>query len=331
MVYIYRKIVGDKTYYYLRASVRKGTHVLTKDIRYLGSDLDEVRNSLSKLPSQQLRKAYKTLQRFLESNNWLESARKLKLKTSPFIEKAVLEEIEACRLHWQNVFLKRDKRTQQDYFKKFVIEFAFNTTSIEGNTITLQEAALLLTENLTPKNKTLREIYDIKNTERVFTDLFKAATILTHDSIIKLHSDLMQTIDERKGYRTSDVHVIHSRFASTPAPYVRTDIGILLEWYKKNETIIHPFVLAGIFHHKFEKIHPFFDGNGRSGRMLLNSIALRARYPPIIIRKKNRATYLEALKKADKAHLTQAPAASYSPLIEFLATELTSTYWDIFL
>ncbi|MBI4449148.1 Fic family protein [Candidatus Woesearchaeota archaeon] len=93
----------------------------------------------------------------------------------------------------------------------------------------------------------------------------------------------MSNIDPRIGYRTLDVRVFRVRFETTPAPYVKTDMGILLDFYRSNLGRIHPLTLATIFYHKFEKIHPFADGNGRTGRMLLNLILLRARYPPAII------------------------------------------------
>lgn len=331
MVYIYKKTAGNKIYYYLRASIRKGRQIITKDISYLGSSIDEVKKALKNVPPQQIRKSYKVIQRFLSSNTWLEKAKALKLKTSPFLEKNLLEEIEACRLHWHKIFQKIDKKTRQDYFKSWIIDFAFNTTSIEGNTILLQEAALLLTEQLTPKNKTLREIYDIQNTEYAFNELIESLPELCDETVIKIHANLMKNIDARIGYRTGNVRVVHSQFDSTPARYIKTDINILIDWCKKNIGNIHPLALAVIFHHKFEKIHPFFDGNGRTGRMLLNLVLLKQGYPPIIIRKLHRAEYLEALRKADSSDITQADPARYKQLVEFAANELIEAYWDIFL
>lgn len=331
MAYIYKKRVGDKAYYYLRASKRQGNRIIAKDIAYLGNTIDEVRASLAKLPAKNIRPAYKTIGRFLESNTWLKQAQTLKLKSMPFVDKSLLEQVEACRLHWQNVFQKRDHATKKDYFQKFSIEFAFNTTSIEGNTITLKEAERLLLEQLTPKNKTLREIYDVQNTERVFFNIINDLPEISHETSIKIHSELMKNIDARIGYRTEDVHVIHAHFASTPAQYVKTDINLLLQLYKKNTAKLHPLALGGIFHHKFEKIHPFFDGNGRTGRMLLNTILLRSKYPPLIVRKRNRAAYLDALSRADHADLTKITPEYYKKLIEFLAIELIETYWNNFL
>jgi len=141
----------------------------------------------------------------------------------------------------------------------------------------------------------------------------------------------MRDIDIRTGYRTSDIHVMNSKFKPTPFPYIKTDMNLLFEWYDKNKNSMNSFVVAAVLHHKFEQIHPFFDGNGRTGRMLLNMILLNMGYPPIIIRKRNRQIYLEVLRKADSCPLTQATPTSYEPLIEFLALELIASYWDSFL
>ncbi len=333
MVYIYRKPAGNRQYYYLRASQKKGTKVAVKDIAYLGSSLEEVKNALDSLPqySDQIRKAYKTIKHFLESNRYLEKVRELKLKSNPFLGKKLLE-VEACKLHYLQEFQKSQELTKTETFKNFVIEFAFNTASIEGNTINLNEAKNLLQEGYTPKNKTLREIYDLQNTEKVFFELISGNEELSHDLIIKIHSGLMENIDIRTGsYRTHDVRVIHSNFEATPAPYVKTDMGLLLKWYDKNKEKMNPLVLATIFHHKFEKIHPFFDGNGRTGRMVLNYILLRNNYPPLVIHKKFKMKYLEAMRTADLSGLEETDQKKYQRLIDFVAQEMIETYWGIFL
>jgi len=287
MVYIYKKTVGEKVYYYLRASERKQGKIIIKDIAYLGNSLEEIKKSLEKLPkySEKIRKAYHTINNFLESNHYLEKAKVLKLKKDPFLGEK-LYEIEACKLHYNSIYKNKEELTKGEIIKNFIIEFAFNTTSIEGNTIKLNEVRNLLQDGQTPKNKTLREIYDLQNTEKVFLKLLETSEELTHAFIIDIHSDLMENIDARKGYRTQDVRVIKSNFDATPAPYVKTDMNLLLEWYNKNKKDLHPLVLATVFHHKFEKIHPFMDGNGRTGRMILNYILLKNNYPPLIIHTK---------------------------------------------
>src|SRR3989338_2217640 len=131
MVYIYKKAIGEKTYYYLRASERKGNRILVKDIAYLGTSLEDVKKTLNTLPlyAEQIRKAYKTIHHFLESNHYLEKVRDLKLKHDPFLENKLFE-MEACKLHYTAVFNHFPELTKQEIFKNFIIEFAFNTNYI---------------------------------------------------------------------------------------------------------------------------------------------------------------------------------------------------------
>ena len=325
-------MIGEKDYYYLRASKRKGSRIIVKDIAYLGSSIENVKKALEKLPkySGQIRKAYRTINNFLESNRYLEKIQELKLKKDKFIEYEKLLEVEACKLHFNTDFKRENELTKKEILKNFIIEFAYNTTSIEGNTIKLNEARSLLQEGLTPKNKTLREIYDLQNTEKVFLNLFESKEEINHELIQKIHSNLLEGIDPRKGYRTTNVRVTKANFKATPAPYVKVDMDLLLKWYNQNMNKFHPLILGSIFHHKFEKIHPFLDGNGRTGRMLLNFILLRNNYPPLIILNKERKLYLEVLREMDKINLTKINE-NYKSLVNFVADQMVKGYWNIFL
>ena len=335
MVYIYRKKIGNKEYFYLRTSIRKASKLVVKDIAYLGNDFSKIKEKIDKLPSsysKKIKKSYKSIDKFIESNYYLNKVKEMKLKKNKYFSKNALSEIEACKVHWDKAFNKTDETTKHEVFQDFLVEFAYNSTGIEGNTISLKEVQNLLIEDLTPKNKTLREIYDLKNTQKVFFELLESPDEkINHDLICEVHDKLLKDIDSRKGYRVKDVRLRKVRFKSTPTPYVLTDMKILLEWYKENEKKLHPLVLASLFHHKLEKIHPFMDGNGRTGRMLMNYILMQKDYPPVILRKKNRPQYIEKLNKADKSGLTEAETKHYNQLLEFTVKELTENYWNHFL
>ena len=335
MVYIYKKVTGSNSYFYLRASIRnKQGKIVVKDIAYLGNSLDEVKNALSKLPryEKEIRKAYKTINNFVESNHYIEKAQDLKLKHDDFLNEKLID-VEACKLHYNSIFKHKDDITRREIMKNFIIEFTYNTTSIEGNTINLNEARNLLQEGRTPKDKTLREIYDIQNTEKAFNFILEllADLDISHEFIIEIHKRLMENIDMRIGYRMEDNRVVKANFKSTPAPYVKTDMDLLLNWFNEKKNKLHPIVLAAIFHHKFEKIHPFMDGNGRTGRLLFNFILLKSGYPPAIILKKNRKAYLQSLRIADNSLLSGNLKEHYKQLIDFTTDELSEGYWNLFL
>jgi len=331
MVYIYKKMISGKSYYYLRISKRTGKQVITKDIAYLGNDIKGAREKIMNLPKYkgEIRKSYRKINLFLEAEYYLHKAEKLKLKQNEFLDKQ-LTQIEAIRLHYLENFKKEDLRSKEEIIKNFAINFAYNTTSIEGNTITLKEAQNLLEEGKTPKNKTLREIYDVQNTEATFIELLTNKQKISQKLIETIHKKLMANIDKRIGYRIKDIRVLHSHFDSTPGSYVRADMNLLIDWYKKNEKELHPLVLASLFHHKFEKIHPFSDGNGRTGRMMVNFILMDKGYPPMIIYKKDRSMYLDALSSADKINITKIDK-KYKELVEFMSGEMISSYWSLFL
>jgi len=331
MVYLYKKTIGSKIYYYLRASKRKDGKQITKEIAYLGGTIEEARRNFPKIAKdkQEIKKSYRRINLFLETEYYNNKAKELKLKRDDFLGDS-LNEVEACKLHFKRTFKKLDKKTQKEVLENFLIDFAYNTTSLEGNTITLEEAKNFFEEGKTPANRTLREIHDLQNTREVLFWLIYSKKEIDNRLITEIHKRLMKNIDERIGYRTKDVRVFRSHFDASPGIYVKADIDLILKWYNKHKSKLHPLVLASIFHHKFEKVHPFMDGNGRTGRMLMNYILIRSGYPPIVIYKKNREDYLDALGSADKINLTKVDK-KYKKLVKHVSKEAIESYWNLFL
>jgi len=334
MVYIYKRATEGKPYYYLRTSKRVKDKVIAKDIAYLGNDLTKIEKKLDSLPQQykaEIRKAHRNIKKFITSEYLINKIKEKKLKKTKLLLREFLEQVEAIKFHYQNHFLKEDELTQKESYKQFLVGFAYNSTSLEGNTITLKEAERLLHEELSPKDRTLREIYDLQNTEKVFFDLLESKEEITNKLIIKIHDQLMEKIDKRMGYRLGDIRVFRSRFDASPGKYVKADMNILLDWYKKEKKNLHPMVMAAIFHQKFEKIHPFSDGNGRTGRMLMNYMLLNSGFPPMIIQKKNRSTYLDVLGQANDVIIDHLDEKKYKGLVEFVVEEMVANYWNLFL
>lgn len=334
MAYIHVKRIGDKSYYTLRISVRKGDKIITKDLANLGDDLSKVKiDDLTKKYGKEIRKSYHRIKKFLDSNYYIEKARKSKLKKDEYFTKEQLIEIEAIKLHYTQEFLKLDELTQQECYEGFIINFAVNSTSIEGNTITLKEAYNLFKEDISPK-KPLRDIYDLTNTKKTIEFLEKEKPEINSKLIETIHDMLLENTDIRKGFRNHDIRIFGQPFKPSPARYVRADIELLLKWFNENKGKIHPLALAIFFHHKFEKIHPFSDGNGRTGRVLMNYILHLIDYPPFIISRRYRQEYLKVMNKADeslKRSLLNADLTNYNNLISFICSQFITSYWDNFL
>lgn len=334
-MYIYKKRIGSKVYYYLRISKREGNKIISKDIAKLGSDPDKIRDKLKDLESEyssEIRKSHRTLNRTIEHEHFLKKTKKLKLKKIELLSDREIFEIEAAKMHFEKKIKKLDKKTYEQFIDYYISEYAWHTASIEGNTIPLDEAEKFFFENKSPKDVSVEEIYDLKNNKDALKEVFFNFKKLDvdHDTIKKLHAIIMKDVDVRIGYRKFDVRILGSRFESSPHQYILTDMNELLKWYCENENKMNPFVLTTLFHHRFEQIHPFADGNGRCGRLLLNLILLKKNYPPLLVQRKNRELYRDSLSKADSAHYKDLELKNYKELFSYFAFEIENTYWKYF-
>lgn len=199
--------------------------------------------------------------------------------------------------------------------QKFREEWTYHTNGIEGNTMTLQETSFFLREGLTAKGKTLREHFEVINHGEAIDYLQDAIREreLSEALIKDFHAMLFEGVKSwspRLGiipgaYKLQDNHVLTPTgdiHYYTPAVQVQLKMEELLEWLMASLTTVHPIQLAADFHHRFVAIHPFQDGNGRTGRICMNFILMKAGYPPAIIRKEERLDYYLALEQADKGN-----------------------------
>jgi fido (protein-threonine AMPylation protein) len=208
----------------------------------------------------------------------------------------------------------------EKYKAEFEIRYVYNTTSIEGNTLTLQETAMVLDKGLSPKTKELREIHEVENYRRLRNYVKDYNKDITFNFICKIHEFIQRNIDDDSAgfIRRIPVGIQGSEWEPPPAIVVKEELEKLLKWYKKNKTKLHSIELGGIFHHKFLQIHPFNDGNGRVARELLNFILEKNDYPPIIVPTSRGLEYFESLTKADKGNIV--------PLLKFLGRCIMEDY-----
>jgi len=199
-------------------------------------------------------------------------------------------------------FSKEPKENFQNRYEAFCSLFTYDSTGIEGNTFTLDETSHLLFEGIVPKSKSLREINEVLNHKRALDYILSYKGEINKEFILIIHSLVVENTleDHLKSqigkYRKVQVFVGGS--IPPKAEEVPKKMESLIKWYSKNKKNIHPIILAIYFHSEFEKIHPFVDGNGRTGRLLMNFILNRHNYPMINIPKKNRFDYYQCLKKA---------------------------------
>jgi len=321
-MYIEKKRIGGNLYNYLKISVRVGNKIKTKTIAYLGKDpisKSALKKAMMRIPLQKIEEMKKELKNQSSDIN------------KQFLSEDQLKELNRIKSEFNKKITTLDEKIIEDMFRDFKTFYIYNTNAIEGNRITLPETNLLLNQNKTPEGRDLREIYDHINEKEAFDIILKNKPAITNDFIIKLHSILLKNIDKRVGgFRLHNVRVFGASFETTPAEYVKADMLILSRWYKQNKKRLHPLILASIFHEKFERIHPFYDGNGRTGRMLINLILIQNGFPPLIIENKKMRYYYDTLSTAHKSDLTKIDAKLYKPIVDFCYNQFISTYQRIF-
>ena len=187
------------------------------------------------------------------------------------------------------------------------IEWTYNSNSIEGNTLTLRETQLVLQEGITIKGKSLREHFEAKNHEKAIDSLYLLVNenyTLRSLDILSLHAMVLQMIeDEFAGrLRNGGVRISGANFVPPNASKVSQLIDELIDFVNKNPLGLNDIELATVFHHKLVWIHPFFDGNGRTVRLVMNLLLMRKGFPPAIILKNDRKKYYEALNQANQGN-----------------------------
>ncbi len=191
--------------------------------------------------------------------------------------------------------------------KQLALEWTYNSNAIEGNTLTLQETRLVLEEGITIKGKSLREHFEAKNHENAIQYLEKIIQQnfkCTESHIFEIHKLVLDGIEENFAgrYRNGQVRIIGANFippTGHKVPDLMTEFVKEVTIRQKRENILS---LATFAHHRFVWIHPFFDGNGRTARLLMNLLLMKEGYPPAIILKNDRKKYYDALNQANQGN-----------------------------
>ena len=276
MSFTERKRRGTSTHYYRVRSYREDGKV-KKRRKYLGKDLDKL--ELTRLED--------------------EADQELNILLG-LLPEAEIKELEIIRSR----HALQPKETWKNRYEAFVSRFTHDSTAIEGNTLTLQETAALLFERIAPSSKEMREISEVINHREAFDHILSYKEDISRELILKLHKmvtkgtlpdDLISQIGR---YRMVQVHIRGVEWMPPAPEDVTQDMKELLSWYTRNKNKLHPLVLASYFHIGFETIHPFVDGNGRVGRLLMNFILHRYGFPMVNIPNIRKLEYYQCLEQA---------------------------------
>lgn len=198
--------------------------------------------------------------------------------------------------------------------EQLAIEWTYNSNAIEGNTLTLRETQLILEHGITIGGKSLREHFEVVNHRDAiaWVELVAKQDEPVSPSVVRqLHALVMARIDDENTgqYRQLPVRIAGSSHEPPPAWEVPARVADWAAWLAGQEGAGEPVELAALAHHRLVAIHPFLDGNGRTARLVLNLLLLRAGYPPAIIARVNRAQYYRVLAAADRGN--DGPLANF--------------------
>src|SRR3989344_308618 len=267
MVYmrVIKRKKGKKFYFYLQYSFRENGKVITKE-KYLGldiqKDIDRIKDYIQKA---QINRIYSKLEKIKEN----------------------------FQKEWKRI----PESAKERELEEISIAFTYNTNAIEGSTITLPETREILQDKMAPK-KPLRDIKETELHAKVFLEMLVKKEKIMRELMIRWHKEIF-------GETKHDIAGVFRNYLIRVGSYVAPDwqdvkklMNELIEFINKSN--MNSVELAARAHYRFEKTHPFGDGNGRIGRILMNHILWHASYPMLIIEYKKRKSYYKALEKDEE-------------------------------
>ena len=197
-----------------------------------------------------------------------------------------------------------------EYMEDILVRIAHHSTAIEGNTLTQAETISILIHNFIPRDMSEREYYEVKNYRKAFNTLLEADRKITTELIKKYNKDIMENLHDLNGkFKTTQNLILGAEFEPTK-PYLVpfeiedccNNLSYRLDNAKTNEEKVEIIMDQ---HIKFEKIHPFNNGNGRTGRLLIIHSCLKEGLEPIIIPKEEKGKYINLLACENLKELTK--------------------------
>lgn len=261
------QIIQKNGYYYLAHTFRKAGKPTHREF-YLGTNLpDEI---------EQIKETF--LRRILNEEAFVKLG---KIKKN-------------FRHHWE----KYPESIKKKVLIDFSIDFTYNTNAIEGSTITKEETEDIIKKKISP-NKPVQDVLETIAHSKTFFMALDEKKPLSAKIILNWHYELFKETKQDIAGKIREYMVRVGDYTAPDWQDVPKLITEFFPWSSKNRKTMHPVELAARAHYKFEKIHPFGDGNGRVGRLIINNILKNGGYPMLIIDYKKRKSYYHALKKTE--------------------------------
>ncbi len=262
---IIKRKKGRLEYFYLQHSFRKNGKVTTRE-KYLGK----------KIPK---------------------NIEKIKTELEEELKKILYEKLEKIKKNFQKEWKKYPKTVKDKEKEEISIAFTYNTNAIEGSTVTLEEAREIVHEKIAP-NKPLNDIKETELHSKVFLKMLDKKEKISNKLLLKWHKEIFSETKADIAGKYRDYFVRVGNYIAPDWQDVKKLMNQLIKFI--NQSKINPAELSAKAHYRFEQIHPFGDGNGRIGRLLMNHILWHNNYPMLIIEYKKRKSYYRALQKGEE-------------------------------
>lgn len=302
-MYVEKRKESKKIKYYLAHSFREGGKV-HKIRKFLGKDISK----------EELKKRISKARKII-----LEEIKQYQIISDPL--KVPLSEDEIKFIERLEINQKlRIFHLSEKQWKLFSELFTYNTNAIEGSELEQKEVKQILEKGEWPK-KSKEDIAETYGVNDAVAFIQKTRENISLDLIKELHKMVFKNSKNFAGeFRKEGEEVVikdgmgNVVHYGAPQQRIISLLKELIEWYNKNRKKYPGLILATVIHNQFENIHPFADGNGRVGRLLLNNILIKNKLPPVNINFKNRKEYYLALQEYEKNH-------NIRPMIDLLLKE----------
>ena len=265
---IIKRKKGTREYFYLQHSFRKNGKVITKE-KYIGTEIPK---------------------NIEEKTN----KKKIHLKEDNY------QRLEKKRKNFKSEWKRLPPSIKEKELEEISIAFTYNTNAIEGSTITLEEAREIIHNKIAP-NKPLRDVKETEAHSKVFLKMLNTKERISKDLLLQWHGEIFKETKDDIAGRFRDHLVRVGTYLAPDWQDIEKSMTELIKFIEN--TKLNPVELAARAHYKFEKIHPFGDGNGRIGRLIINRILWHAGYPMLIIEYKKRKSYYRAFHKNEESFL----------------------------
>jgi Fic family protein len=209
-----------------------------------------------------------------------------------------------------------DSITLQSLIDDFKLRYTYNSTALEGNTLSIYETKIVIEEGITIGGKTVREHLEVINHDIAVKKLINDVqnkTPLDLKLILDYHEIILKGInDDWAGrYRNQQVLISGAKHKPVNPQKVYDEMNDFINRFTQ-DNLLHPVEKAALIHAELVRIHPFVDGNGRTARLMMNLELMKCGYPIVIIEVEDKALYCSIL---DEGHTS----GNYQKFIDFVA------------